>query len=929
MCKNSHIFSAQQLVLLMKKLKPSIFLTAVMAFATLFVNAQTTNVSALQEFSRQKEQEYREAQKRVKAYARQHRVAILDIQSDGTVKQMVDVVNGKPVYISTDNVGAAITTRAFDLWEGGSSGLDLSGMGYDRLGEWDGGAVRRTHQEFNNTGEQRVTQTDGATSLSDHATHVAGTLIAGGVTANAKGMAYNATLKANDWNNAEAEMATLAAQGLEISNHSYGTITGWYNNSGNWIWYGDSTISNLYDWRFGFYGNRSRDWDIIANNAPYYLIVKSAGNDRGQGPSGAGTGGLPPVDGWPLGYDCIGDGGTAKNAMAIGAVNQVNNYTSPASVVMSSFSSWGPTDDGRIKPDVVAKGVSTYSAGSNSNTHYSTKSGTSMASPNAAGTMALLQQHYQQTHSGQSMRSSTLRALVIHTADEAGTTPGPDYRFGWGLLNAKAAAELISQDDVIQNVIDELTIDNGQTYIREIQASGNEPLKATIAWIDPPGTVLPPQLNPRTPMLVHNLDLKIIGPDSTVYYPYSLDPDNPQEAATINGANMVDNVEMVYIANPVSGTYTISVDHQGVLQQAQNFSLILSGINEYQGAPFCSPGLISPETGSQNNLLNITVSWQPAPFATSYLVFFGTDGQGVDTPINVLNGVVMESNSFEILLQHSTTYYLKVVPFNDFGINNECSTIWSFNSVDAISTFPYVMDFEQVAVSAIPAGWQQQSEGSAKWLTTSLISNQGSRSIGCYNTSGLTLTAFDHWLITQPIVLEVGKEYLLRFAYRAFMPGTPEHLSVYWGESPESASFGQPLLSLNGFDGATGWQWAEVLIIPTRNSMGFLAWHAHTPQGYGIFVDDIRIEDWGAVGLQSNSTSPVKARYESGKIQVFVPENFSNARLTLTDVSGRPLVQNDIMGARTLEIPFNASAGIYILRLEKDGRSESIRILVR
>lgn len=907
----------------------SILLTGIFAFCAFVAQTQTTNVSALQDFSLQKEKEYREAQKRVQAYSRQHGVTVLEILSDGTVVQLVDVVNGKPVYIKTDNVGAAITTRAFDLWEGGSSGLELAGDGYDKLGEWDGGAVRRTHQEFNNTAVQRVAQTDGATSLNDHATHVAGTLVGGGVVANAKGMAYKGILKANDWNNAEAEMASLAAQGLEISNHSYGTITGWYNNNGSWIWYGDSTISNQQDWRFGFYSNRSRDWDIIANNAPYYLIVKSAGNDRGQGPANAGTGGLPPVDGGPLGYDCIGDGGTAKNAMAIGAVNQVNNYTSPASVVMSSFSSWGPTDDGRIKPDLVAKGVSTYSAGSNSNTHYSTKSGTSMASPNAAGTMALLQQHYQQTHAGQSMRSSTLRALVIHTADEAGTTTGPDYRFGWGLMNARAAADLISQDDILQNVIDEIVLENGGVYTRQVQASGTEPLRVTIGWIDPAGNVLPPQLNPRTPMLVNNLDLKIIGPDLAEYFPYSLNPLAPQAAATTNGKNNVDNIEMVHIAKPVAGTYTIVVDHQGTLQQPQNFSLIVSGISEYQGVPFCSPGLISPEQGSQNNLLNINVNWQPAPFATSYLVFFGTDGQGTDTPTNILNGVFMEANSFQAELVHSTTYYLKVIPINDFGANDDCNNIWSFNSIEAISAFPWVMNFEQVAVSAIPAGWQQQSQGSAKWLTTSLISHQGSRSIGCYNTTGLTLTPFDHWLISQPLLIETGKEYLLRFAYRAFMPGTTEQLSVYWGDFPDSAAFNQPLLNLSGFEGASGWQWAETLIVPDQSGIGFLAWHANTPQGYGVFIDDINIEDWGAVGLASYNPPSIKARHEHGKIKLLFNETYEKARIVVSDAGGRILMQSNVRGTNSVEMPFSAPSGIYFLRLEHTNGIESIRVVVR
>jgi len=246
-------------------------LSAILLILTINLQAQiTTNTAALEAFAAQKEAAFMEQQQRVAVYAAEHNITVWQEYEDGTVIQLMDVVDGKPVYNITHNVGAAITTRANRLWEGGSSGLEISAEGYDKLGEWDGGATRVSHQEFTDNGPSRVIQSDNATSLSAHATHVAGTLIGGGVNIEAKGMAYKGFLKAYDWNNAESEMATAASQGLEISNHSYGWLTGWHSSNGNWTWYGDNGISSEEDWSFGFYSSRSRDWDIIAYNAPNY-----------------------------------------------------------------------------------------------------------------------------------------------------------------------------------------------------------------------------------------------------------------------------------------------------------------------------------------------------------------------------------------------------------------------------------------------------------------------------------------------------------------------------------------------------------------------------------------------------------------------------------------------------------------------------------
>ena len=119
-------------------------------------------------------------------------------------------------------------------------------------------------------------------------------------------------------------------------------------------------MSTVEDYKFGFYDSYAQSWDQIAYAAPYYLICKSAGNDRGE--SWSGTHYLPgdnrpynvtrDADGGPTGYDCISFIGNAKNILTVGAVDAIpSGYSSPTDVVMSTFSGWGPTDDGRIKPD--------------------------------------------------------------------------------------------------------------------------------------------------------------------------------------------------------------------------------------------------------------------------------------------------------------------------------------------------------------------------------------------------------------------------------------------------------------------------------------------------------------------------------------------------------------------------------------------------
>ncbi len=520
---------------------------------------------------------------------------------DGTIKQLVGVSQtGMPLYNKTNNAGAAQTIGTNNVYPGGSLGLSLTGSGMtNRLAVWDGGGVRTTHQEF----QGRATQMDSPSpTLSDHATHVAGTMIAGGVQANAKGMAFQAPLKCYDWNSDNSEMSSAAGLGMLISNHSYGNLAGWdLDQTENvWKWYGNISASTTEDANFGQYNDRAQSWDQLVYDNPFYLPFKAAGNDRGDYPSGStpkqffnvNTGSwenfgstIPAADG-P--YDCIATYGTAKNILTVGAVNKITGgWSSASSVVMSSFSGWGPTDDGRIKPDVCAAGVNLTSSFSNSNTAYSTISGTSMATPSASGSALLIQQHFNNLKN-RFLRASTLKGLIIHTADEAGTSAGPDYSYGWGLMNTAKAVQTIT-DSGANNIIEsQLNYNSTTPYTKTVVSNGSAPLKITLCWTDRPGNPASGAVDESTKKLINDLDVRLTRlNDNTVYYPYILNPATPNAAAT-TGDNTRDNVEQIFVNAPSAGTYAVTVSYKGSLAANvnQTFSLIISGITPKPAANF-------------------------------------------------------------------------------------------------------------------------------------------------------------------------------------------------------------------------------------------------------------------------------------------------------------------------------------------------------
>ena len=495
----------------------------------------------------------------------------------GGISELYAFRGDRPLYRTTLNVNAAISSAASLIRQ--TAPYNLSGAGL-KIGVWDGGSVRATHQEFGT----RVTKLDPDADDDDHGTHVAGTIAATGVDARAKGMAPLVNVDSYDWFEDTAEMtAAGAATGADtakipLSNHSYGSL-------------GDLSDQGRYE-------DIARDTDSIARSLPYYLQFWAAGNEQNDFPNYGG-------------FHTISFAQLAKNVVTVGAVNDAvtAGLRDPSKGTMSSFSSWGPCDDGRIKPDLVANGVTLYSSVASGDTAYDgTYSGTSMASPSAMGSAALLVELYKREFAGQFPRASLLKALLVHTADDLGNA-GPDYKYGWGLIDVKDAADLIlahKADPVLRPKFYEGQVSNtSKTQTHSFTWDGTTPLKATLVWTDPAGAAQSGVDN-RTPNLVHNLDLRITAPDgTTVFQPFIMPFVGTWTTASMSlpatkGDNNTDNVEQVSAGLPGQlGTYTMTVTVDGSLTTAtQDYSIVLTGAGEPVNPPPVVT-IISPEDGAR------------------------------------------------------------------------------------------------------------------------------------------------------------------------------------------------------------------------------------------------------------------------------------------------------------------------------------------
>ncbi|MPY98095.1 MAG: S8 family serine peptidase [Actinophytocola sp.] len=437
---------------------------------------------------------------------------------------------------------------------------NLDGTGVTAL-VYDTGIADTAHPDF----AGRVAEDNGM-PISSHATHVSGILLGDGSNSNgndSNGTANNGT--ANQWAGM-APGAQLRTYGRTASSDT------WYNDTSTIqadfttaltngadlvnMSLGNNVVLNGFPCaQLGDYTDTSILLDDIAGgsiNAQQLIYFQAAGNER-QNPATCGN------------SSTISSPATAKNPIVVGAINSDDDS-------MTGFSSWGPTDDGRLKPDVVAPGCSTTAAqvtatewSATRSGWYGPKCGTSMASPAAAGATALLVEQWKDQYGATSRPvSHIVKAVLAHTARDLGNA-GPDYQFGWGAVEIQGAVDVVI-DHVTNPRIHVNTIDQGDQRNWTFNSDGAEDVKVTLAWNDPSATRL------ATSTLINDLDLRLIGPDGVERTPFVLDPNNPNNAATTGNDN-TNNVEMV-VADAAEGTWTVRVAGTAVPQGPQEFTVI-------------------------------------------------------------------------------------------------------------------------------------------------------------------------------------------------------------------------------------------------------------------------------------------------------------------------------------------------------------------
>lgn len=443
-----------------------------------------------------------------------------------------------------------------DIVQAAPYNLDGSGIG---VMIYDMGYGNSQHPDFG--GRHHTRDTSGE---ADHSTHVAGTVGGNGALSNGlyRGMAPAVTLESygfeqpggihqgflyTDPGDLERDYDdAIHVQGVDLANNSLST-----NVAGNEFpchWEGD-------------YGVTSALIDTIVRGDPDnplfatpFRVIWANGNER-QSFRCMG------VEGFPAPYHSTPPPACAKNLIAVGAINSNDDS-------ITTFTSFGPADDGRLRPDIVAPGCQTTDdLGVTScikTNAYRAVCGTSFATPTVTGLCALILQDFRQQYPElPDPRNSSLKALLAHTARDI-EEPGPDYQSGYGSVRVQAAIDVLRAAPPL-----EAELDQDEVYAAVVVVAPDDPeLKVTLAWDDFPGT---PNANP---VLVNDLDLRVYDESRRQYYPWTLDPADPPAYATQTRPDRVNNIEQVYIAVPKPGPYRVEVHGYQVPAGPQSFSLV-------------------------------------------------------------------------------------------------------------------------------------------------------------------------------------------------------------------------------------------------------------------------------------------------------------------------------------------------------------------
>lgn len=336
-----------------------------------------------------------------------------------------------------------------------------------------------------------------------------------------------------------------------------------------------------YDLHAAEFDSLVRDADPSHAGDQPYILIFSAGN---SGPR----------------HQTIDSPATAKNVIAVGASeNSRSNLAlyqdGPDS--MADFSSRGPCEDGRIKPDLVAPGTwiaSLQSAAASDqyarmsiSPRYQYQQGTSQAGSHISGAAAVFVQYYRQNHTNSTPSPALVKAALINSAAplalSAANTPIPNQDEGWGRVDL---TQLVGSARRFEFVDQTVLLSTGQTYEHSITViNSDESLKITMAYTDVPG------LPAAIPALVNDLDLEVLAPDGSLYYGNQFD--NGESVPGASTTDNLNNVEEVVLSHPLTGEYLVRVRASNIAADSrsdttaidQDFGLVISGGLSLPGLP--------------------------------------------------------------------------------------------------------------------------------------------------------------------------------------------------------------------------------------------------------------------------------------------------------------------------------------------------------
>ncbi len=361
----------------------------------------------------------------------------------------------------------------------------------------------------------------------------------------------------------------------------------------------------------GTYDVYSRFLDTLAIQYPDVLHVFASGND-----------GWITCGPYPKGFGTVGGGyQPAKNTVVVGSITDLYDQ--------ADDESRGPLRDGRLKPDITAIGLGTYSTIDVD--QYTWAAGTSMAAPQVASGLAALTQRYRQLNGGQQPRADVLKAILLNGAMDLGN-PGPDFSYGFGAMDLYRSLEILNKGHFYSSSIFNNGIQSASITIPPNTAQ----VKIMLYWHDIPASTS------SAKQLINDLDLVVTDPSSAQHLPLVLDatPANVNNNASEH-PDHVNNAEQVVITNPASGSYSLNVRGfdvpQGPQQYVLAYDIIPNGLH-----------LTFPIGGEQlSNFDQIRVYWDAVSDGHTFTVEFSPDNGASWVPIS--NSVAADAHHCDFM----------------------------------------------------------------------------------------------------------------------------------------------------------------------------------------------------------------------------------------------------------------------------------------